>query len=161
MVDIVIPGFLASDKHTTSFRNNLKHFGVVSFPWENGINIGYGYGFMKDSMDKSIDRIVKLNRDFGESIDVIGWSLGGTIACDIARDYPFLINSIVTICSPSKKQKLSKPNLCIISKNDRVVPRLYSYNHNADVIIEVENTHTNVINDVSVAKIVSEFLKKR
>lgn len=159
MVALVIPGFLASDKHTNFFRKKLKELNVSALPWEGGTNIGYGYGFIKDSMDKAIDRITKLNLEFGETIDLIGWSLGGTLCCDIANDYPFLVKTVTTICSPSKRIKLSRPNLCIIAKVDRVVPRFYSYNYNATKIIEVDSSHTQIINDEKVAKIISEFIK--
>jgi esterase/lipase len=157
---IIIPGFLASDKHTKELRENLRNEGIVPWDWGGGINFGYGFSlFLKDAYDKSLDRIIHANRLTGDPIHLVGWSLGGTIACDITQKYPYLVKSVTTICSPSKRLELIRPSLCIVAKHDRVVPKQYSNNKNANIFVELDGNHTNIINSIKTAKTISEFIK--
>ncbi|MEM7139472.1 MAG: alpha/beta hydrolase [Actinomycetota bacterium] len=92
---LVLPGFLADDGSTLPMRKLLGHLGHDVHGWDLGRNIGP----TNEIIDGLVERVEKLDRD-GGPIDIVGWSLGGIYAREIARLAPDVVRQVITMGSP-------------------------------------------------------------
>jgi pimeloyl-ACP methyl ester carboxylesterase len=93
---LVLPGFLTSDSSTEFLRSYLRGMGLTAVGWEMGRNLG-GLYRMRDLLRA---KVRDLARQSGGKISVVGWSLGGVYARDLALALPDCIRGIVTLGSP-------------------------------------------------------------
>ncbi|MBE9548528.1 MAG: alpha/beta hydrolase [Proteobacteria bacterium] len=93
---LVLPGFLASSKSTSPLRKYLADLGYRSHRWKLGYNMGYSHG-LHDGMR---DRVIELVERYGEKISLVGWSLGGVYARELAREMPDIVRQVITMGSP-------------------------------------------------------------
>ncbi|MFL6787410.1 MAG: alpha/beta fold hydrolase [Sphingomicrobium sp.] len=94
---LVIPGFLATDRTTMELRRALARAGWRSHPWLLGINTGA----KANTMDLLKQRVDSISEDAGgQPVLVIGWSLGGMFARELACRTPDRIRAVVTLGSP-------------------------------------------------------------
>lgn len=93
---MVLPGFMASDRSTVLLRNYLNSIGYRAYPWELGTNRKPLVTYLPVLRD----RLREL--DEGKGVTLIGWSRGGIISRELARDYPDLVPKVITIGSPVK-----------------------------------------------------------
>lgn len=91
---MVIPGFIASDRHTTELRRALAEAGFRVHPWRQGWNTGAS----ADTLEKLKRAVDLCGHD--EPILLVGWSLGGIYAREIARAEPERVRAVVTMGSP-------------------------------------------------------------
>lgn len=91
---MVIPGFLASDRHTTQLRRALADAGFRVHPWRQGVNRGANARTL-DILKRAIDMC-----GHDEPMLLVGWSLGGLYAREIARAEPERVRAVVTLGSP-------------------------------------------------------------
>jgi pimeloyl-ACP methyl ester carboxylesterase len=93
---IVIPGFLAPDMSTARLRAFLsrQNFNVRS--WTGGVNLGP----MPDVMRNVARQIAELADETGRPVSLVGVSLGGTTAREIAKGHSAGIARVVTLVSP-------------------------------------------------------------
>ena len=91
----VLPGFLAGDGSTAPLRRNLEELGHTVYGWELGRNLGPTPAIL----DGMVERLDELNRRHGR-IDIVGWSLGGIFARELARLAPQTIRQVITLGSP-------------------------------------------------------------
>ncbi len=91
----VIPGFLASDVSTKPLRRFLEKIGYKTCGWELGTNLA-------DLEQLSIiaEKIDRLYAETKQPISLIGWSLGGVYAREIAKEHPEKIRQVITLGSP-------------------------------------------------------------
>lgn len=92
---IVLPGFMASKRSTTTLRKFLKKLGYTVYDWGQGRN--FGKIEYKDSLLTLIDELYAVH---GTRISLIGWSLGGVFARELAKERPKLIRQVITLGSP-------------------------------------------------------------
>ncbi len=78
---MVIPGFTADDHSTRSLRNYLVDLGYKVHGWSLGVNLG----LREDLFALAQGRIEDLYQRHGESITLIGQSLGGIYARELAK----------------------------------------------------------------------------
>src|SRR5437899_1921152 len=93
---LTLPGFLASDLSMAPMRRYLKELGYDAYAWNNGRNIG-GILRMRAALR---DRLAAVHTATGRKVSVIGWSLGGVYARDLALQAPDMVRSVVTLGSP-------------------------------------------------------------
>jgi pimeloyl-ACP methyl ester carboxylesterase len=93
---LTLPGFLASDLSMAPMRRYLKELGYEAHAWEMGRNIG-GVARMRAGLR---DRLAGIHRSSGRKVSVVGWSLGGIYARDLALHAPDMVRSVVTLGSP-------------------------------------------------------------
>lgn len=99
---IVLPGLGAADHSTYFIRNFLSSIGYDAYPWGLGRNLG-----PKDGLDTMINEIleriqeISLEND-GAKVSIIGWSLGGIYAREIAKAAPDLVRQVITLGTPFK-----------------------------------------------------------
>ena len=79
---LVIPGFLATDRTTMALRKALADAGWRVHPWGLGLNSGVREDTLH-KLEACVDAI-----GAKEPILVVGWSLGGLYARELARHAP-------------------------------------------------------------------------
>lgn len=92
---MVIPGFMASDVSTKPLRRFLDKLGYQTCGWELGTNLAD----LKELniVSEKIDQLYKKNN---QPISLIGWSLGGVYARELAKEKPEKIRQVITLGSP-------------------------------------------------------------
>jgi pimeloyl-ACP methyl ester carboxylesterase len=90
----VIPGFLASDRTTMDMRRALGRFGWRAHPWLLGLNAGA----KADTMDLLRQRLEALEDP--RKVLLVGWSLGGMFARELAHRCPERVRAVATLGSP-------------------------------------------------------------
>ena len=93
---LTLPGFLASDLSMAPMRHYLGELGHATEAWRMGRNVG-GVGRMRGQL---LDRLAEIHRDAGRKVSIVGWSLGGVYARDLALQAPELVRDVVTLGSP-------------------------------------------------------------
>ncbi len=93
---LVIPGFLCSDLSTSMLRRFLRRIGYRAYGWKQGINWGPKPGVRT----RLLHRVHQLQERWGQPVTIIGWSLGGFYARELACIRPDLIREVITLGSP-------------------------------------------------------------
>ena len=91
---MVIPGFIASDRTTMELRRALAEAGFRVHPWRQGWNLGARADTL-ERLSKAVDLC-----GAKEPILLVGWSLGGLYAREIARKEPERVRAVVTLGTP-------------------------------------------------------------
>jgi pimeloyl-ACP methyl ester carboxylesterase len=95
-VVLVVPAFLTGDSATRPLRDLLTRCGYRACGWTLGINWGPTPGILA-----GLRRRIRELRDIaGEPVSVVGVSLGGLLARDLAYDCAEEIRQVVTLASP-------------------------------------------------------------
>jgi pimeloyl-ACP methyl ester carboxylesterase len=162
---LVIPGFIATDRTTMELRRALAEAGFRVHPW--------GLGWNKGATPDVIERLrhsLKLVGDEGPVL-LVGWSLGGVFARELARAIPQRVRAVATLGSPFSgdprlnnvwrlyeriaghpvdeppiprlSDKPPVPTLAIWSQRDGIVaPRAArGLTHESDKAVEVSSSH--------------------
>ncbi len=93
---LTLPGFLASDLSMAPMRRYLKELGYDAHAWNMGRNIG-GISRMRTALR---ERLAGIHESSGRKVSLVGWSLGGVYARDLALQAPQLVRYVVTLGSP-------------------------------------------------------------
>ena len=93
---LVLPGLIASDTSTQPLRAYLTDLGYDVHGWGLGRNMGLKPGLE----EKMKARLCELHEQTGRKVSVIGWSLGGVYAREIASEVPDAVRSVITLGSP-------------------------------------------------------------
>ena len=93
---LVWPGLLAADSSTVPLRQFLRWLGYDARGWDLGRNRG-----PTDAVLTGLPRTLgdHLKRT-GRPVSLVGWSLGGIYAREMARQYPSLVRQVITLGSP-------------------------------------------------------------
>jgi pimeloyl-ACP methyl ester carboxylesterase len=93
---LVLPAFLANDIPTTLLRRTLDANGFRGFGWENGVNLGA----RPDTLERLSKRLDEVIEHAGSPVAVIGWSLGGLYARELAKRRPEAVPLVITLGTP-------------------------------------------------------------
>ena len=93
---LVLPGFSASDRSTDPLRNLLRRLGYRTYGWGLGVNVGPTPRIL-DGLVRRLDRAFQRR---GQQVSIVGWSLGGIYARELARARPEMVRQVVTLGSP-------------------------------------------------------------
>jgi pimeloyl-ACP methyl ester carboxylesterase len=93
---LTLPGFLGSDLSMAPMRRYLKELGYDTHAWNLGRNIG-GVSRIRASLR---DRLADVHDLTGRKVSLVGWSLGGVYARDLAQQMPDMVRYVVTLGSP-------------------------------------------------------------
>jgi pimeloyl-ACP methyl ester carboxylesterase len=91
---MVIPGFLANDRTTLGLQRALAEAGYRVTGWGMGLNTGV----KPDTVERIAGRVERFGR--GRPVILVGWSLGGIYAREVAKARPELVAKVVTLGSP-------------------------------------------------------------
>lgn len=93
---LVLPGFMASDLSTRALRRFLRDKDYRTHGWKQGRNLGPSEALIA----AMIGRLQDINRRYDRRVSLIGWSLGGIYARELARAMPELVRQVITLASP-------------------------------------------------------------
>lgn len=96
---IVYPGLGGSGRATASLRRTLARIGWDAHDWEGGLNRGPRGGF-DAYLDRLAVQIERLADSSGRAPNLVGWSLGGVYARELARRMPRSVHRVVTLGTP-------------------------------------------------------------
>jgi predicted esterase YcpF (UPF0227 family) len=91
---LVIPGFLATDRTTMELRRALARAGWRAHPWALGLNRGAKANTL-ELLETRLDEL----RD-ARKVLLVGWSLGGMFARQLAHRCPSKVRAVITLGSP-------------------------------------------------------------
>jgi len=97
---LVIPGLATSGLSTSTLRLFLRSAGYRAYDWGLGRNVGPRGGI--DGWLAPLERRLRdvSGRNGARPVHVIGWSLGGIYARELAKRCPRLVRQVVTLGSP-------------------------------------------------------------
>ncbi len=96
---MVLPGFMAGDRSTGVLRRFLTSRGYEAYPWELGRNLGTTtVGFEGERIAERIEDIAASHE--GQKVSLVGWSLGGVLAREVAKRAPEAVRQVITLGSP-------------------------------------------------------------
>src|ERR1700741_2616032 len=93
---LVLPGLVAADTSTRPLRSFLKSRGYAVSGWRQGRTLGLRHG-VQHAM---VDLVQELNDTHGRKVSLVGWSLGGLYARQLAKMMPERVRSVITLGSP-------------------------------------------------------------
>jgi pimeloyl-ACP methyl ester carboxylesterase len=103
---LVIPGFLATDRTTMELRRALARAGWRAHPWLLGLN----RGAKANTLELLGERLDALRGR--RKVLLVGWSLGGLFARELAFRYPGKVRAVVTLGSPFSGDLKTNTNVC-------------------------------------------------
>lgn len=93
---LVLPGLLAGDFSTAPLRRFLRELCYDARGWKLGLNLG-----PKGDLGKRLnDRLARLAERHGRRVSLVGWSLGGIFARELARQNPERVRNVITLAAP-------------------------------------------------------------
>ncbi|MGB0907679.1 MAG: esterase/lipase family protein [Maricaulaceae bacterium] len=93
---IVFPGFLTSETSTIPMRRLLNELGYDARDWGLGRNLQFN-----ESVEQRMGAMVAAAaEETGERVSLVGWSLGGVFAREIARVMPEKVRCVISLGSP-------------------------------------------------------------
>ncbi len=98
---LVLPGFTAADSSTVQLRALLRQLGYRTYGWKLGSNVGPTPKVV-EGLER---RLISVSERAGDApVSVIGWSLGGIYARDLARQHPDRVRQVITLGSPFRME---------------------------------------------------------
>ena len=96
---VVYPGLGGGALTTSHLRGFLKDCGYTVSDWESGVNTG-PEGVFDDWLGHLDERVRALHEAHGRKVSLIGWSLGGVYAREIAKRCPEAVRQVITLGTP-------------------------------------------------------------
>ena len=93
---MVLPGLGATDASTRPLRGFLAELGYAVQGWDLGRNLGRG----QIVSHHLVPRLSELCARTGRRVSLVGWSLGGILAREMAKRAPQDVRLVVTMGSP-------------------------------------------------------------
>ncbi len=93
---LVLPGFMASDTSTGPLRSLLSDLGYEAVGWNLGRNVKVDEARVTAMMDC----LGALYRRTGGKVSIVGWSLGGVFARELAKKAPDKVRQVISLGSP-------------------------------------------------------------
>jgi len=93
---LALPGFLASDLSMAPMRRYLTELGYDTHAWNMGRNLG-GVASKRGALR---DLLRRIHDQTGRKVSLLGWSLGGVYARDLALQMPDMVRAVITLGSP-------------------------------------------------------------
>lgn len=120
---MVLPGFGTGDAAMLPLRQFLQRKGFAAEGWGLGVNRAgldrphtladlsprwgqahkspyHGEGGVAHLCDLATQHVTRRATELGQPLALVGWSLGGTIAREVARDAPHAVSQVITLGTP-------------------------------------------------------------
>jgi pimeloyl-ACP methyl ester carboxylesterase len=92
----VLPGFMASNNSTAPMRKLFSDLGYAAHGWDSGRNVRVDNALIA-RLEAQLER---LNDETGRKVSLIGWSLGGVLARELAKAHPDRVRLVISLGSP-------------------------------------------------------------
>ncbi|MDB5896653.1 MAG: hypothetical protein JWP22_2003 [Ramlibacter sp.] len=96
---VVYPGLGASSMATSQLRHHLKNCNFTVHDWELGVNRGPD-GDIATWVGRLVERVRALHQLHGRKVSLVGWSLGGIYAREVAKQCPEAVRQVITLATP-------------------------------------------------------------
>jgi dienelactone hydrolase len=96
---VVFPGLASDQRAIAPLTRFCRGLGYAAHDWGRGFNTG-PHGDVDAWLDRLADETAQLADSEGRRISLIGWSLGGIYAREIAKRRPELARQVITIGTP-------------------------------------------------------------
>jgi len=93
---LLLPGYGAGDGSTLILKSYLRLLGYRVRGW----GLGRNSGDVPDLLPRVLKRIMSFARRTQQEVRLIGWSLGGYLAREAARERPDLVRLVITLGTP-------------------------------------------------------------
>lgn len=93
---MLLPGFGAHPIRMRWMARQLEEAGHTAKRW----GLGYNFGATADRFARVEKRLLKLFAQTGQPVVLVGWSLGGVMARELAKLHPDKVAKVVTLGSP-------------------------------------------------------------
>ncbi len=98
---LVLPGFLASDTSTGPLRGLLSDLGYDAYGWELGRNVRVD----SPRVEAMVWRLLAIHHQTGRKVSIVGWSLGGVFARELAKMHPEAVRIVISMGSPIRDNR--------------------------------------------------------
>lgn len=96
---IVFPGFGSNGAATADLRSRLQQLDYAVHDWEQGVN-----HWPDTNFDQWLcllgEHLERIHAEHGRAVSLIGWSLGGIYARELAKKFPKLVRQVITLATP-------------------------------------------------------------
>jgi pimeloyl-ACP methyl ester carboxylesterase len=93
---MVVPGFATDDRWTATLRGFLSAIGYHATGW----GLHRNHGRVPELIPRLVERTEHIARESDTAVRLIGWSLGGYLAREVARERAELVDRVVTLGAP-------------------------------------------------------------
>jgi alpha/beta superfamily hydrolase len=93
---LILPGYGVGDISTLMLKSYLRLLGYRAHGWGLGRNVGDA----NELLPRILKRVASLARRSEQKVHLIGWSFGGYLARELARERADLIGQVVTLGTP-------------------------------------------------------------
>lgn len=94
---IVIPGFMTGDTYMSSLAGKIGDHGYQVYEWGGGMNTGASADDVA-ALETVLEKAYAENGN--KKVSLVGYSLGGVYARELARKYPDKIDKVITLAAP-------------------------------------------------------------
>lgn len=95
---LVLPGFLTDDNYTAGLRAAIAQQGYQVHAWDGGLNTGFDARAAEHLRQRLHDIF---EQSGGQKVTLVGHSLGGIFARELAREFPDKVRAVVTLGTPA------------------------------------------------------------
>lgn len=113
---LVLPGFLGSDLSTRPLRAFLRERGYAAHGWKLGRNTGPS----PEIAAAMARRLADLVDRHGRRVSLVGWSLGGVYARELARRFPTHVRQVITLASPFRDVEAANVPRALVRRRRRL-----------------------------------------
>ncbi len=93
---LCLPGFMATNSSTAPMRGLLNQLGYDAHGWDSGRNLRVD----NELVERLESQITRLYEASGRKVSLVGWSLGGVIARELAKLHPDKARLVISLGSP-------------------------------------------------------------
>jgi len=134
---LVLPAFMTSDVATRALRRFLRDRGYFVYGWGLGRNVGP----RPELVDGLVKRFTEIRERHGRKVSLIGWSLGGVYARELARNFAADVRTVITLASPFRNlEAVNLPKFLRAFGNRRLHPEQQAARARLSTPLEVPTT---------------------
>ncbi len=94
---LVLPGYGAGDASTLVIQGFLRFLGYRVRGW----GLGRNTGAVPVLLPRVVQRVAEVAREAEQRVRLVGWSLGGYLAREAARERPDIVRQVITLGTPT------------------------------------------------------------
>jgi pimeloyl-ACP methyl ester carboxylesterase len=94
---LILPGFMTNDTFTAPLRQRVEEKGYKAHTWDNGMNLGFDEATAQH-LKKRLKEVYEASGK--KKVSLVGHSLGGIYARELAREFPHMVRDVITLGTP-------------------------------------------------------------